>query len=339
MATDELKPPYGIIWDQIKDGEVVPFLGAGASLCDRPNDDSGQPLSWTGSDAPFLPKGDELGRWLAAKCEFPDPHESSDLAKIASYYEIRARRRNLVRRLREVFSKEYPHGDIHELLAEWPRPLLIVTTNYDDLIEKAFAARGRPYHLVTHPEREELAGSVLWWKPGADEPEVYTPSLLPLSPTDTSIIYKMHGTVGRRSSWNSFVITEEDYVGFLARMTEKLAIPARFMLHFQKASFLFLGYSLRDWNLRVMLENLHATVRYERKEQELATDERDREDDDTVGQLLSRFSRDETELPSWAIQDSPSDLERTLWNHRKVQIFDVTLDDFVAGMRATQESS
>jgi hypothetical protein len=329
------EPPYGVIWDQLKDGEVIPFLGAGASLCGRPQNDDGEPLAWTGSESSFLPNGSELGEWLAEKCRFPDPTGSSDLAKVASYYEIRARRRLLVRRLRDVFGKDYAFGAIHQFLAASPRPLLIVTTNYDDLLERAFQTQGRPYHLVTHPERDEFAASVLWWKPGATEPVTFTPRELPLSLTDTSIIYKMHGSVNALSEWNSFVITEEDYVRFLSRMTEKVAIPARFMVHFKDSSFLFLGYGLRDWNLRVMLENLHRSFRIDRRETELklSTEERKLGAEDAVGEMLGRFTRDATDMPSWAIQDLPSHLERTLWMHRNVQIFDMKLDAFVARMR------
>ena len=32
------EPPYGIIWNEIKEGNVVPFLGAGASFVGRPED-------------------------------------------------------------------------------------------------------------------------------------------------------------------------------------------------------------------------------------------------------------------------------------------------------------
>jgi hypothetical protein len=329
-------PPFPIIWDEIKDGRVVPFLGAGASLCGRPVGDGGEPARWTGAETSFLPNGPELGKWLAAKCMFPDEAETSDLAKIASYYEIRAHRTLLVRRLRDVFSRRYSHGPIHDFLAESPKPLLIVTTNYDTLIEQAFQQRDRPYHLVTHPERDDYAGSVLWWKPGAKEPKIERPRELPLSLEDTSIIYKMHGTVNLRSSWNSFVITEEDYVRFLASMTDRQAIPARFMMHFQESAFLFLGYGLRDWNLRVLLENLHSAFHYDRVPKAVTDTDEKRlasamADVDLMDELLSRYSR--RQLPSWAIQHQPSDLEKTLWNHRKVQIFDMALDEFVARMR------
>src|SRR5689334_11392801 len=100
------EPPYGVIWEQIERGEIIPFLGAGASLCTRPNDPTGHPIAWTGSDAAFLPNGSELGHWLAAKCNFPESDEN-DLAKIASFYEIRAHRHLLRRSLHDVFAKDY----------------------------------------------------------------------------------------------------------------------------------------------------------------------------------------------------------------------------------------
>jgi hypothetical protein len=329
-----IEPPYGEIWDLLESGEVIPFLGAGASLCGRPNDDAGQPLPWKGADEAFLPNGAELGNWLAGKCSFPDPAEISDLAKIASYYEVQAKRRLLVRRLREVFAKDYAPGVIHKFLAGCSRPLLIVTTNYDNLIEKAFDAEKRPYHLVAYPEREEFAGSVLWWKPGAAEPEAHKPSELPLSLSDTTIIYKMHGTVSPRSVWNSFVITEEDYVRFLARMTDRVAIPSRFMWKFKNSAFLFLGYGLRDWNLRVMLESLNAACGYDPTPVGLNTPQNLRlEGDDPFDDYIGEYSPKDSQLPAWAIQYQPSELERTLWRSRNVGIFDMLLEDFVDRLR------
>lgn len=117
-------------------------------------------------------------------------------------------------RLHKIFNRTYQVGVIPRFLAEVPVPLLIVTTNYDHLIEQSFQAKGRLYHLVVHPtESKELAGSVLWWKPGEAKPTLYPPAKLPLSVTDTAVIYKMHGSVDRQAGrWDSFVITEEDYV-------------------------------------------------------------------------------------------------------------------------------
>lgn len=329
-------PPYGIIRDQIDAGEVIPFLGAGASLCGRPNDLDGHPIEWRDASAEFLPSGAELGNWLAAKCSFPDSPDPTDLAKIASYFEIRARRYLLRRRLRDVFLKDYPFGAVHEFLAESPKPLLIVTTNYDDLLEKAFRLKGREFHLVSHPEHDEYAGSVLWWKPNATEPLAYPPATLPLSLNETSIIYKMHGTVSHHEPWSSFVITEEDYVRFLARMTQKTAIPARFMMQFMNSSFLFLGYGLRDWNFRVLLENLRRISGRRSLANQQPMDNENATADDPLDHLFGHLEDDALDLPSWAIQHAPSELERTLWTHRNIQIFDIELNDFITRMRAAQ---
>jgi hypothetical protein len=125
----------------------------------------------------------------------------------------------------------------------------------------------------------------------------------------------MHGTVDRQTSkWDSYVITEEDYVDFLARMTGQTAIPARLMLEFRKRRFLFLGYGLRDWNLRVMLRHLKSALATTEMTALPTTDERE-------------------DLRSWAIQRNPSELERALWLARKVNIYDLEIDVFVSKLR------
>jgi hypothetical protein len=118
----------------------------------------------------------------------------------------------------------------------------------------------------------------------------------------------MHGTVWpHEARWDNFVITEEDYVEFLSRMTTNTssAVPAQFYQYSRTRSFLFLGYSLRDWNLRVVLRNL-------RRQAEAA------------GVVL-----DDGDVPSWAIQRNPSTLEQRLWMRRNVEIFDMDLEAFI----------
>ena len=88
------EPPYGAIWNRLKRGEVIPFLGAGASLTGRP------PKSeWVESSSPFLPTGRELARCLADEAEFPapDPADRDDLAKVVSYYQQSADRDDLAK--------------------------------------------------------------------------------------------------------------------------------------------------------------------------------------------------------------------------------------------------
>jgi SIR2-like domain len=305
-----MPPPYGLIWNRLKAGKVVPFLGAGASFVGRPPD-----AKWDATTPIFLPSGLELAHFLANEAEFPstDPHDRDDLAKVSSYYADIGGRRTLRERLREVLNHPYQSGSLHEFLAAVPASLVVVVTNYDTLVEQAFRAAGKPYELVVYPtDRKDFANAILWWRHGSTQPVVTAPNELDIDLAKTTVIYKMHGTIFPESDeWDNFVITEEDYVEFLSRMTTSTAIPSLLYPYFRERSFLFLGYSLRDWNLRVVLKNLSKYL-----------PKRTADSDD-----------DEHQLPSWAIQRNPSELEGKLWAKRRVGIFDLTLDEFVTRMR------
>jgi hypothetical protein len=299
-----IEPPYGVIWNRLNQGKVIPFLGAGASFVGR-----SAGASWEPKRPTFLPSGLELAQLLADEAQFPstDPRDLDDLAKVCSYYSDISGRPALRERLREILNHDYQSGSLHNLLASVDAPQVIVTTNYDALIEQAFLAANRPYDLVVYPaDRKDIANAVLWWPHGANEPHARAPNELDIDLTKTTVIYKMHGTIVRDGSeWDNFVITEEDYVEFLSRMTTNTAVPSLFYPFFRERSFLFLGYSLRDWNLRVVLKNL--------------------------SKYLSK--RGDDELPSWAIQYKPSELDKRLWSRRNVSIFDQTIDEFVDKLR------
>jgi hypothetical protein len=325
------EPPYAGIADWIKEGMVIPFLGAGVNT--RPAKQTG----WKLGD-PYLPRGAELSLHLARLNTFPasSKAELKDLAKVASYGAEILGRPWLRKSLRTVFDQDYPPCDIHTYLASIDTPLLIVTTNYDDLTERAMRAAGRPYHLVVHPtDRPDIPSSVLWWQPGADEPEVKAANTLELVPGSETIIYKMHGTVHRPrpssvpeapptgpryrifasgpARYDSYVITEDDYIDFLAGMTSSSVIPIHFMDYFQQSQFLFMGYGLNDWNFRVVLRKLQSVLPA------------------TKGAVEARPG------PSWAIQHRPSPLESKLWKSRGVEIFDMRIEEFIARLQCTAD--
>ena len=64
----------------------------------------------------------------------------------------------------------------------------------------------------------------------------------------------------------------------------------------KRSSFLFLGYSLRDWNIRAILHAL---------------------------------SRHQLEKRHWAVLLNPEKVERWLWKKREVQIIETPLDEFL----------
>lgn len=169
-------------------GEVIPFLGAGVHL-----DNRGQETFDEGFTPPFLPSGRELAKCLASDVGYPS--DQYNLAKVASYYVDSVARTALRGRLRRVFNKPYtfhPSHDLHLHLAENPAPLLVVTTNYDDLMERALEEKKKPYHVVVHPtDQPEVENSVLVWYAGATTPKSAAPSELLLEPDDkTWILYK-----------------------------------------------------------------------------------------------------------------------------------------------------
>jgi hypothetical protein len=310
-------PPYGEISRLLKRGDVVPFLGAGVNFGMRQPPDA----KWKESGCNFLPSGRELSLFLADNSGFPseEEHDLADLAKVASFYVDTMGRERVRERLHELFDRDFEPCDIHNYLASLPVPILIVTTNYDDLTERAFKKAGKPYDLVVHPtDRKDVGASVVWWKAGAEQPEAIAPNRLNIDLKTTNVIYKMHGTVDRQSgAWDSYVITEEDYIDFLTRMTGQTAVPAQFMQYFRKRSFLFMGYGLNDWNLRVVLNNLKSVLPAEEE-----------------GAPAPQADED---LPSWAIQFRPSDLEKELWSTRHVKIYDVDINEFVRRLREKGE--
>ena len=76
---------YNAIVDGIAEGKIVPFLGAGFNLSDRPPETKWQPGSL------FLPSGGELAGHLAEKYKYP--LQDRDLARIRRAFGSRRGRR------------------------------------------------------------------------------------------------------------------------------------------------------------------------------------------------------------------------------------------------------
>ncbi len=114
----------------------------------------------------------------------------------------------------------------------------------------------------------------------------------------------MHGAVDRREPGrDQYVITEDDYIEFLARMTKNKAIPAIFAEPFQTRPFLFLGYGLYDWNLRVVLNRIEKDLRRRKG------------------------------IRSWAIQYKVKPLEQRFWQERGVEVYDMAIEEFVQELK------
>ena len=300
QPSDHYLPPYQIINDNLNLGLVIPFLGAGASL----GRDLSASTSFEGTSN-YLPSGTELANQLAKKTGFPKD-ESVDLAKVAQYYSLIGGRSPLYRELHSIFDQDYPLTPLHTFLASISKPMLIVTTNYDDLMERALIEQGREFDVVIHTsDPDNMGDKLLWVEHGKEKPVEVHPNKLDINLEAVTVVYKMHGGVNRQTPGrDQYVITEDDYIDFLTRMTKNKAIPAIFAEAFQSKHFLFLGYSLRDWNLRVILNRI-------------------------------QDSRRLSDIKSWSIQYKPSMMEEKFWDNRGVKVFDMTLDNFVRDILAS----
>jgi hypothetical protein len=294
--------PYQGIAKALRRGDVVPFLGAGASVFHRPRDRA--------NDVQLCPPtGAALAERLAKLAHFPEAaaeHHRQNLPLVASYFGLVALGNGYLRdELREVFSPEFAPNGLHLLLATIARTtnLLVVTTNYDDMIERAFEREGAPYHLVVTSMGDiEKAGSLQYREPNGNGFAVVQPKKLDVSLEHASIIYKMHGSINRfKREDDSYVITEEDYVRFLGGFSSKqlVLVPPLLAAMMKTRHFLFLGYSLRDWNLRVMLD------------------------------MLSQFENNANKRRSWAIQYNPDVVEERIWERKAVDVFGLDLQNFV----------
>ena len=122
-----------------------------------------------------------------------------------------------------------------------------------------------------------------------------------------AVIFKMHGAPDPADEErDSYVITEDDYVEFLARLANQTAIPACFAEPFRRRHFLFLGYGLKDWNLRVILY-----------------------------QVWKEWPR--RRYASWAIQHQTEALEREFWSRKQLSIYEMTIADFLARLPGDED--
>lgn len=191
--------------DALNDGLGAVFIGAGVSMA------AGYP-SWSGLLSDIA---DEL------EINSRNVHDLAALAQWSIQESGGATRvRNVIRK---EIGPDKPIPESLDILARLP-VRHIWTTNYDRLVERAFAAISRPLNPISAPK--DLA---LRTTPGA------------------TLLYKMHGSVDRL---DDIVISTDDYELFRSRRGQYLPL---FQAHLTSMSMLFIGISFTDPNVRHVL--------------------------------------------------------------------------------------
>jgi hypothetical protein len=162
-----------------------------------------------------------------------DPMSTDQLVRIGEAFQFVCGEELLVARLRALFDTSAIDAralPLHQLLVRLSRVVpAFYTTNFDDLLERTFAAAGRPYQVVAE------AADLHEWR--YDEVDGRFVARFP--------IYKLHGTLERPGT---LVFGESDF----QRRSDLAAHPIdlRFASDVVGRELLLLGYSFSDPNVR-----------------------------------------------------------------------------------------
>jgi hypothetical protein len=239
---DDRSAAYRVLVDHVRTGRCILFLGAGVHYA--PPAESR--FSYPKQERP--PLGCELATELAAECDFARvcPHdEPTNLQRVALCYEKEVSRGQLVERIRTSVEGSTQPSAAVRALAELPFSL-IITTNYDTLFERAQRRADKDPLVAAFEPNGDVATR--------DYPHGRDPT------EQQPFVFKVHGDV---NAPESIVVTDEDYISFVLRMNAAdryHPIPQTFRYQFARWPTLFVGYSLLDYNLRLLFRTLRWKV-------------------------------------------------------------------------------
>lgn len=267
-----------LVMDAIRSERCLPFLGAGASAD-----------YWVqGHRFPGVPLGGNLGEKIAKSCDYRNG-SSYDLARVAEFFVFRksGRRDELEDLIKTEIRQVSQPRPIHTSLAQLQQIRFILTSNYDELLE-----------MELNRYRRDLTKHVY----DLQNPKTGHFQASPFVRPPTIILHKMHGTVEQP---RSMVITQSDYIRYLANLND----PDRGMPEFFRKTIipnfnlLFLGYSLEDWDFRVIWEG-----------------------------VLANYRDSAVTLKSYALLKNPTDFQREFWLERKIKLIDCDLTEFARAL-------
>ncbi|HKB92684.1 MAG TPA: BTAD domain-containing putative transcriptional regulator [Gaiellaceae bacterium] len=262
--------------DALLSGRLVPVLGADVgALADR----------------------------LAQRFEYYE--DGRDLSRVAQYVALTKGPGPLYDELRALLEASAVPTPVHRFFASLPPMLrergvphqLLVTTSYDLLLEQALLDAGEAFDIVSYVASGRNRGRFMHREPGGvvrviDLPNTYVSEL---SLERRTIVLKLHG-----DGEESFVVTEDDYIGYLAHGDIGAAVPVALAAKLRRSHFLFLGFGVREWSLRLVLDRICA------------------------GDPLA--------YRSWAVVGEAQPLEREFWRARDIDLLEHPLDNYVEGL-------
>jgi serine/threonine-protein kinase len=283
-------------------GRVVVVLGSSASLGTSESSSAFSPT-------PLPPVEDDVAARLAERFGYP-LDGVLELPRVSQYAEVMQGAGPLRDELHDMFSAEYQPVAVHELLARLPELLrsrgaphqLIVTTGFDDALERAFAAAGEQLDVVGYVADGRDRGRFWHRNPDGEVRLIELPRTYvdELALERRTIALRLQGQVDRSGERDreSFVVTEDDYIELLGDEEPDGAIPVVLKAQLRRSHFLLIGMDVKAWSTRALLRRL--------------------------------WDARQVSYRSWAVAPTPSRVEREFWRDRDVELVDAPLDQYVA---------
>ena len=240
-----------------------------------------------------------LGQELAVRFDYAD--DASDLTRVAQFVALTKGAGPLHDELRDLLDATAGPTPLHRFFATLPQVLrergapyqLLVTAAYDLALEQALLDAGEEFDVVAYIASGRDRGRFCHREPGGathviDLPNTYATEL---SLERRTIVLRLHGGVDRASR---VVVTEDDFIGYLGDVGG--AIPVALAARLRRSHFLFLGYGMRDWSLRLVLDRM--------------------------------WGGETPAYRSWAVVPEARPLERQFWRARDVDLLELPLDDY-----------
>lgn len=262
---------------------------------------------------------EQMLQLLAKITRIANPPEA--LTSIASYFERLEGRKDLWELLRDVIATKKTPTRTHKLLAEGARfhlndkaagDYLVITTNYDCLMENALDALGVPYVVLTtrkgdpkvlircsqNVKDRDVLRNRYWNK-------LYPSGFVLSKAQSLVILYKIHGCLHPDLTFEDegLVISDNDYVDYVTQMSKIGIIPATVSELMRDKPLWFLGYSLSDWNVRSIYET-----------------------------IKQKSDPDRKNIKDYSVMYSVGDFEKLFFEKNNITIFQASLNEFVDGI-------
>lgn len=201
----------------IQDDKLCLFVGAGISV------NSGAPK--------YYDIIDRFAKDLGYKKE-KDDYSQDEYLKIPQYYFNEKGEDEYLKKLNDIFKNidNFKLNEIHKFIFNSLKPKYIITTNYDNLLEKE-----APKYYDIVKENEDISNI-----------------------HSKNVIIKMHGDFSK----NNIVLKEDDYLSYSKNFTLiETYIKAIVASH----TVLFIGYSVNDINVKMIFNSIKDILREKTK--------------------------------------------------------------------------